>query len=491
MKKIVFLSLFLVVYVNITLAQLPNYVPTNGLVAFWPFNGNANDASGNGNNGSLFGALLSSDRFSTNNKSIIQNTNGSHIRTQRIINNSANTFTISFWVKPAVADILKNQGTTGMEGTGLMAILHPTHGSSWGNSSSNAGVGINVGNNQIQIVEHAHMYIGSPLVYNGSITGWNNVTLVYDQHLPKLYLNGILVATGLISPILNIHPSSGFCTVYNQSGFGNSFNPNGNPIGNFKGEYDDIGIWNRALTNQEIISLYVGCPKISTQPTNQTASKGANGNFNVTHSGTNYTYQWQTNPIGCGWQNLLNANQYSGISTNALNINNLTVSNHNQPLRVIASKGSCIDTSNVVRIIISNIASDSLALISLKSDTTTKGNRIRQLEIDLANNRDTLYVGSNITTDTLIISIRTGLSTASSLVNTLRVYPNPAATVLNIELEKSGTYIAKISGITGQTIVTQTAGTIDISTLASGVYVLSIFDTNNKLVSTNKISVVR
>ena len=31
-------------------AQVPSYVPTDGLVGWWPFNGNANDESGNGNN---------------------------------------------------------------------------------------------------------------------------------------------------------------------------------------------------------------------------------------------------------------------------------------------------------------------------------------------------------------------------------------------------------------------------------------------------------
>ena len=35
----------------ISFGQVPNYVPTNGLVGYWPFNGNANDESGNGNNG--------------------------------------------------------------------------------------------------------------------------------------------------------------------------------------------------------------------------------------------------------------------------------------------------------------------------------------------------------------------------------------------------------------------------------------------------------
>lgn len=44
-------------------AQVPSYVPTNGLVGWWPFNGNANDESGNGNNGTVNGAMLTSDRL--------------------------------------------------------------------------------------------------------------------------------------------------------------------------------------------------------------------------------------------------------------------------------------------------------------------------------------------------------------------------------------------------------------------------------------------
>ena len=46
------------------LAQnVPSYVPTDGLVGWWPFNGNANDESGNGNDGLANGATLVSDRF--------------------------------------------------------------------------------------------------------------------------------------------------------------------------------------------------------------------------------------------------------------------------------------------------------------------------------------------------------------------------------------------------------------------------------------------
>ena len=40
---------------------------TNGLVAYYPFNGKANDASGNGNDGVAYGTTYGVDRFGTPN----------------------------------------------------------------------------------------------------------------------------------------------------------------------------------------------------------------------------------------------------------------------------------------------------------------------------------------------------------------------------------------------------------------------------------------
>ena len=39
---------------QIVIGQVPTYFPMNGLVSYWPLNGNANDESGNGNNGVSF-----------------------------------------------------------------------------------------------------------------------------------------------------------------------------------------------------------------------------------------------------------------------------------------------------------------------------------------------------------------------------------------------------------------------------------------------------
>lgn len=46
---------------EITIQTVPT--PSDALVACYPFNGNANDESGNGNNGTVYGATLTEDRF--------------------------------------------------------------------------------------------------------------------------------------------------------------------------------------------------------------------------------------------------------------------------------------------------------------------------------------------------------------------------------------------------------------------------------------------
>ena len=56
-------------FISITLsAQIPAYLPKSGLVAWYPFNGNANDESGNSLNGKVDKAILTKDRFGILNK---------------------------------------------------------------------------------------------------------------------------------------------------------------------------------------------------------------------------------------------------------------------------------------------------------------------------------------------------------------------------------------------------------------------------------------
>ena len=61
MKKLLFL--LVICLSSNAFSQIPNYVPSNGLIGYWPFNGNANDESGTGNDGTVNGATLTADRF--------------------------------------------------------------------------------------------------------------------------------------------------------------------------------------------------------------------------------------------------------------------------------------------------------------------------------------------------------------------------------------------------------------------------------------------
>ena len=54
-------------------AQVPGYVPTDGIEGWWSFNGNANDESGNQNNGTTNNLTFGEDRFGNPDGAIILN----------------------------------------------------------------------------------------------------------------------------------------------------------------------------------------------------------------------------------------------------------------------------------------------------------------------------------------------------------------------------------------------------------------------------------
>ena len=100
MKKYSFL-LLLTLFVSQLMAQtIPSYVPTNGLVGWWPFNGNANDESGNGNNGTVNGATLTADRNGKANSAYSFDGVNDFIEVaQNQTLNNVSSFSISIWYK--------------------------------------------------------------------------------------------------------------------------------------------------------------------------------------------------------------------------------------------------------------------------------------------------------------------------------------------------------------------------------------------------------
>jgi hypothetical protein len=72
---------------------------TNGLVAYYPFNGNASDASGNGNNGTVSGATLTQNMFGMSNSAYSFDGVSDYISIPDFPQADANQLTVSVWLK--------------------------------------------------------------------------------------------------------------------------------------------------------------------------------------------------------------------------------------------------------------------------------------------------------------------------------------------------------------------------------------------------------
>src|SRR6476646_2658733 len=99
MKHFKLLSLFALLVISST-AQIPNYVPQNGLQAYWPFNGNAMDQTANAYNGTLIAAPQPTlDRFNAPNSAYQFNGTSQMINTSCPGVLGGNPRAVSFWSK--------------------------------------------------------------------------------------------------------------------------------------------------------------------------------------------------------------------------------------------------------------------------------------------------------------------------------------------------------------------------------------------------------
>ncbi len=98
MKKISFLAGLLMA--GLSIAQTPAYVPSSGLVAWWGFNGDASDSSGNTNHLTINGATLTADRNGNANSAYAFNGTSSYLTNTALSYtfSQAGAHSISFWI---------------------------------------------------------------------------------------------------------------------------------------------------------------------------------------------------------------------------------------------------------------------------------------------------------------------------------------------------------------------------------------------------------
>jgi hypothetical protein len=241
------LVLFLI-GINILTAQVPSYVPSNGLVGYWPFNGNANDDSGNGNNGTVSGAILTTDRFGNSNTAY-SFSNSSILITNQFYNNGWTNYSICLWF----LTVNKNQSSQNIFNTS------PHDGEGFGYNHANKPNLFSHWKNENPNIHSWNIFSANALVYNptNNLT-WYNLVIVKSGNIYSYYVNGVFdkSSTATISAINQLTGLR-----FGSIGAAEYLN----------GKLDDIGIWNRALTQAEITGLYTTLGTSQTEAVNQIA----------------------------------------------------------------------------------------------------------------------------------------------------------------------------------------------------------------------------
>jgi len=198
---------------------------TNGIVGWWKFNGNANDSSGNGNNGAIAGAVLTTG--ATNVASTAYSF-AANAAAQVITFNSpgsiSGNLTVSAWVRPTSYPTERSTIAEGIDPYSYYISL-ATDGSL-----------------------QSYRYGTDPGGYHSSGAGtvplntWTNVVIAWDATSVKLYVNGTLRTTVATTG----NGLSGSRIIVGAESTSRQF----------IGAIDDVRVFNRTLPLSDVTKLY-------------------------------------------------------------------------------------------------------------------------------------------------------------------------------------------------------------------------------------------
>ena len=216
----------------------------DSLVAWYPFNGNANDESLNDNHGEVVGAILAVDRFGNENNAFSfegQNCCGTPDQNIQEINIYQNIlklnedYAVSCWMKSENIEKYQQCLFNSISHTGFAVEYNNEHVPDkiiYGVGSSNA---------------FWDLIYASGTKSDFIQNEWYNVVFVKSSLEYSVYVNGILEGSSIVNESSNYTDSVGLRI--GSIGGGHEI---------FNGVLDDIAIWNRELTSKEVEQLYSG-----------------------------------------------------------------------------------------------------------------------------------------------------------------------------------------------------------------------------------------
>jgi hypothetical protein len=201
----------------------------DGLVAYYPLNGNADDASGNGNDGRIVGARPCQDRFGNANSAFNFNGADDYISFKSVPLKKLDNWSLCAWINPASINQYAMAVCLGFDD---------------GNTGDGFAFGMTMDNynpgNHLTGVLGGVKWVPSGYTFP-SPNRWYHVVMLRSEGVTKFYVNGIQTAnTESSAPVA---PSA--FTIGSATG-----------IRFFKGMIGDVRIYDRALSPGEIEAIY-------------------------------------------------------------------------------------------------------------------------------------------------------------------------------------------------------------------------------------------
>ncbi len=439
MIMILIISLSLNVYTQ----NVPNYVPTNGLIGWYPFNGNANDESGNGNNGIVNLATLTTDRFSNDNSAYDFNGKSSEISIPSLNNIAYKPATYHVWINPdSLNKIVYPQGG-GIVLVGREQCMHINQGNLAIFDYPEIGV-----NNEISYYTGAECLYSK---YTPTLNQWTCITMtVSSQDTVKFYINGKFVKSEFLNTNCGALIPFKIGAGTDCDGVSSRFL--------FNGKLDDVGIWDRTLTPCEIYQLYKG----SISSTSSSITETACGSYTAPDGQVYTTSGIKTaiipNYVGCD----------STITIN-LTINTVDIS----------------VTQNEI-ILTANATADYYQWLDCNNNYSFVNGETSQSFTATQNGSYAVKLTKNNCTDTsTCYEVTTVGILENTFSNNIKVYPNLTDGMVKIDLgETLSEFVVSLNDVNGKLIRQSTyknTKTIELKlNVQPGIYLLKIYTPNNK-----------
>ncbi len=223
-------------------------IPTNGLIAYYPFSGNANDISGNGHNGTVIGATLAPDRFGNANSAYFFDGNGDTI-ILNLYQQNITEYSISAWFQSDSGGciVTGERDLTPFTGTRCLTLEL-----NFGGVPGNRLLTFRADGPGVTISQSTDSSYGDLKWHHVVGTFFSNPGQIYPSAF-LLYVDGHLVSS---SPYASAYPDTANSPINNYLkpmliGAHYEWNPS-----IFHGTLDDIRIYDRALDSTEVLELY-------------------------------------------------------------------------------------------------------------------------------------------------------------------------------------------------------------------------------------------